>query len=77
MAVFGHEEDRFKTNIHLSFVINSSQTKSKFVFKKKHTLAVSGHIIFHFKMNLILVETFVEKYIYFTKRYEWKKQKKN
>ena len=71
MAVFGHEEDRFKTNIHLSFVINSSQTKSKFVFKKKHTLAVSGHIIFHLNlMNLILVETFDEKYIYFTKRYE-------
>ena len=27
-------------------------------------------------MNLILVETFVEKYIYFTKKiYEWKKKK--
>ena len=26
----------------------------------KQTLAVSGHIIFHFEMNLIFVETFLE-----------------
>ena len=39
--------------------------KLKFVLKKKHTLAVSGPIIFYFKMNLIFVEAFFEKYIYF------------
>ena len=37
-------------------------------FKKKQTLAVSDHIIFNFKINLIFVETFLEKYIYFTKK---------
>ena len=35
--------------------------KLKFVFKKKHTFAVSAHIIFYFKINLIFVETFLEK----------------
>ena len=44
-----------------------------FAFTKKQTLAVSGHIIFHSKMNLIFAETFLEKSIYFTK----KKKKKN
>ena len=39
-----------------------------FAFTKKQTLAVSGHIIFHSKMNLIFVETFLEKSIYFTKK---------
>ena len=44
--------------------------------KRKQILAVSGHIIFHFKMNLTLVETFVEKYICFTKKMRMKKEKK-
>ena len=31
-------------------------------------MADSGHIIFHFKMNLIFVETFLQKSIYFTNK---------
>ena len=42
--------------------------KLKFAFKKIQTLAVSGRIILHFKMNLIFVKTFLEESIYFTKK---------
>ena len=38
-------------------------------------MAVSGHIIFHFKMNLILVETFVEKYMVYQKNANEKRKK--
>ena len=52
-----------------SFLINgwNKIIKLKFAFKKKQTLAVSGHIIFQFKMNLIFIETFLEKSIYLKK----------
>ena len=50
--------------------------KLKFVFKKKHTFAVSTHIIFYFKINLIFVETFLEKTYILQKKNEWKKKKK-
>ena len=75
MAVFGHEEDRFKTKVHWSFIISINKTiKLRFVFKKKY--AVSAHIIFYFKMNLIFVGTFLDKTYILRKKKEWKKKKK-
>ena len=75
MAVFGHEEDRFKTKVHWSFIISINKTiKLRFVFKKKYT--VSAHIIFYFKMNLVFVETFLDKTYILQKKKEWKKKKK-
>ena len=70
MSVFRHEENNFKANVNLKLFNKrlNKIIKLKFTFKKKQTLAVSGHIIFHFKMNLIFAETFLEKSIYFTNK---------
>ena len=40
----------------------------KNIVLKRNTSAISSHIIFHFKLNLIFVETFLERYINFTKK---------
>ena len=44
-------------------------------FKKKQTLAVPGHIFFHFKMKLIFVETFLEICTHLTKKMNEQRKK--
>ena len=75
MAVLGHEEDRFKTKVHWSFIISINKTIKLSLFLKRNT-QFPRTLFFISKWTWFLLKHFLIKHIFYKRKRNEKRKKK-